>query len=213
MKNKLISTSFATLFLALFMTPVSSWALFEARLTYGSLASQQSVSDICQGSCTVPSNAPSIVPTFGLGADAIVSLPLFPIGFGLRYEDMKLSTSSSTVEADLKYTRTALLLNYRFIDTIIHFGPIASIGLSHSGNLNIKENGVTRVDATPGSVSSYSLGLELGAKPLVVVPIKVGAEAGYMMYDWGTVTNSVDGSQKDINLSGYYLKLFLGIDI
>lgn len=200
-------------FLTLLAVPLSSWALFEARLTYGSLASQQSITDICQGSCTAPSNAPSIVPTFGLGADAIISLPMIPIGFGVRYEDMKLSTSSSNIEADLKYTRTALLLNYRFIDTIIHFGPIASIGLSHSGNLNIKEGGTTRVDVSPGSVSSYSLGLELGAKPLVVIPLKVGAEAGYMMYDWGTMTNSVDGSQKDVNLSGYYLKVFLGIDI
>lgn len=199
-------------FLILIATPISSWALFEARLTYGSLASQQSITDICQGSCVAPSNAPSIVPTFGLGADAIISLPMIPIGFGLRYEDMKLSTSSSNIEADLKYTRTALLLNYRFIDTIIHFGPIASIGLSHSGNLNIKESGTTRVDVSPGSVSSYSLGLELGAKPLVVIPLKIGAEAGYMMYDWGTMTNSVDGTQKDVNLSGYYLKAFLGLD-
>lgn len=210
MKNHLIKFVF---FAALTSVPTSAWALFEARLTYGSLVSQQSLTDICQGSCTAPSDAPSIVPTFGLGADAIVNLPFVPVGIGIRYEDMKLSTSSANIEADLKYKRTALLINYRLIDTILHVGPIASIGISHSGSMNLKEGGTERINLSSGSVSSYSLGLEVGAKPLIVIPIKIGAEAGYMMYDWGKMTNSVDGTQKDINLSGYYLKVFLGLDI
>ena len=201
------------LFIGLMSLPLSSWALFEGRLSYGSLASGQSLSGICQGSCVAPSNAPAIVPTFGTGLDVIVSLPMIPIGFGIRTEDMKLIASASGVDAEVKYNRTALLLNYRLIDTIIHFGPIASIGLSHSGSMSIKENGTTRVDLAPGSLSSYSLGFELLAKPLIVIPITVGAEAGYMSFKWGQVTNSVDSTQKDVDLSGTYIKVFLGIDI
>ncbi|MGZ3727252.1 MAG: hypothetical protein ACXWQQ_15735 [Pseudobdellovibrio sp.] len=200
------------LFIALLTAPLSSWALFEARLSYGSLASQQSIENICQGSCTTPSNAPASVPTFGLGADIIVSPPIIPIGFGIRTEDMKLSASASGIDADLSYKRTALLLNYRLIDTIIHFGPIASIGLSHSGSMNVKEGGTTKVSLTPSSLSSYSLGLELTVKPLIVIPISVGAEAGYMSFKWGNVTNSVDSSVKNIDLSGTYMKVFLGLD-
>ena len=202
-----------TVFIALMSAPLSSWALFEARLTYGSLASNQDLSSICQGSCTTPSGAPGIVPTVGLGVDAIVALPMIPIGFGIRTEDMKLSASTSSIDAEVKFNRTAVLLNYRLIDTIVHFGPIASIGISHTGNMNLKEGGSTKVDLTPGSLSSYSLGLELGVKPLIVVPITVGAEAGYMSFKWGDVTNSIDSSVKDVDMSGYYLKVFLGLDI
>lgn len=201
------------IFVALTAAPLSSWALFEARVTYGSLASQQSLADICQGSCVAPSNAPAIVPTFGLGVDAIVELPFFPMGLGIRAEDMKLSASTSTIEGELNYKRTAILVNYRLIDTIVHFGPIASIGISHSGNMTIKEGGITRVDISPGSPTSYSLGLELGVKPLVVIPLKLGAEAGYMSFKWGNSTNSVDSSTKNVDLSGMYLKVFLGLDI
>lgn len=198
--------------LALLVAPTSAWALFEARLTYGSLASQQSLENICQGSCTTPSNAPAIVPTFGMGLDAIVTLPVIPFGFGLRTESMKLNASTSNIDADLHFDRTALLINYRLINTIVHFGPIASIGLGHSGGLNIKEGGTTKVDLSPGSVSSYSLGLELEVKPLIILPLVVGAEAGYMSFKWGEVTNNIDSSKKDIDLSGTYLKAFIGLD-
>jgi len=202
-----------TLFAVFIIAPASSWALFEARATYGSLLSKQDLAEICKGSCTAPTNAPGIVPTYGLGADAIVKLPLVPFGFGLRYEGQGLAVSSSGIDADIKFTRTALLVNYRLIDTIVHFGPIASYGLSHTGSMSIKENGTTKVDVSPSTMSSYSIGLELEVKPLIVVPLIVGAEAGYMGFKWNEVTNSLDSTKKNIDLSGTYLKVFLGLDI
>ena len=201
------------MFFTLLATPLSSWALFEARATYGLLTSKQDIKDVCQGSCTNSSNAPGVLPTVGLGLDALVKLPLFPIGFGARYENMGLKGSANGIEADLKYTRTALLLNYRLIDTIVHFGPIASYGLTHSGSMTVKENGATRVDFSATKMTSYSIGLELEVKPLVVIPLIVGAEAGYMGFKWDDVTNSVDNTTKSLDLSGYYMKVFLGIDI
>jgi hypothetical protein len=208
MKNYMSRLLFATMLAA----PLSSFALVEARLSYGSLASSQNMADICQGSCATPSDAPAIVPTFGAGLDVIVTLPLIPFGFGVRTESMKLSASNSAIEADIQYNRTALIVNYRLIDTIVHFGPIATVGMSHSGSMNIKEGGNTVVDVSPGSLSSYSLGLELLVKPLVVLPLTIGAEAGYMSFKWGDVTNSVDSTQKSIDLSGTYLKAFIGLD-
>lgn len=208
-KNKFLQAAFlSTLFL-----PVSSWALFEARASYGLLTSKQDISNICQGSCTVPSNAPSIVPTYGFGADAIVKLPLIPIGFGIRYENMGLSADSSTIAAKIDYTRTAVLVNYRLIDTIVHFGPIFSYGISHTGSMTLKESGSTKVDLSSSTATSYSAGLELEVKPLIVIPIIVGAEAGYMSYKWSDVKNSIDSTTKSVDLSGTYIKVFLGLDI
>jgi hypothetical protein len=200
------------LFVTMLLVPFSANALVEGRITYGSLASSQNLTDICNGSCTAPANAPAIVPTFGAGLDVIVTLPMIPFGFGVRTESMKLSTSNSGIDAEIKYNRTAVILNYRLIDTIVHFGPIATVGVAHSGSASIVENGTTKVDLSPGSISSYSLGLELEVKPLIVLPLIVGAEAGYESFKWGQVTNNVDGTQKDIDLSGTYLKAFIGLD-
>ena len=209
MKKQILST----LFLTTIFLPVSSWALFTARASYGLLTSKQDISQICQGSCTAPGNAPGILPTYGTGLDALVKLPLIPVGFGLRYEKHGLSTSASNIEASLNYTRTAILLNYRLIDTIIHFGPIVSYGISHTGGFQIKEGGTTKVDVSSDNMQSYSIGLELEVKPLIVVPIIVGAEVGYLSFNWGSTTNSIDNSKKDIDMSGTYMKVFLGLDI
>jgi hypothetical protein len=168
---------------------------------------------ICNGSCGSPSNAADATYVPGVGLDAIVKLPMIPIGFGLRYEGLKLSGDQGTSSTEINYTRTAVLINYRLIDTIVHFGPIASFGLSHTGNLTLKENGNTRVDLAPSTMSSYSLGLELEVKPLIVLPLVVGAELGYMGFKWDGVTNSIDNTKKDVDLSGTYFKVFLGLDI
>ncbi len=200
-------------FLALTAAPMSAMALFEVRASYGIQSTANSATDICGSSCTVASNAPSLKGMAGFGADAIITLPLFPIGFGLRYENMGIAASSNGFEADVKYTRTALLLNYRLIDTIVHFGPIASYGLSHSGSAVIKEAGLTRVDVSTTTMTTYSVGLELLVKPLIVIPLTIGAEAGYMGNKWGDVTNASDGSKKSVDLSGSYMKIFLGLDI
>lgn len=213
MKTQIRNRILQAAILTTLLLPASSWALFEARASYGLLTSGQSLTDVCSGSCSTPSNAPAIVPTVGFGVDAIVKLPLIPIGFGIRYENMGLTASTSSIDAKIDYTRTALLLNYRLIDTIVHFGPIASCGLSHTGTMSLKESGATKVDLSASTISSYSIGLELEVKPLIVIPIIVGAEAGYMNMKWKDVTNTIDSTTKNIDLSGTYIKVFLGIDI
>lgn len=208
MKNKLTSI----LFLAVLCLPFTSWALFEVRATVGATQAKPDVQAICSGSCTNPNSAADATYVPGIGVDAIVSLPLIPFGFGLRYEGIQLKGDSANTTTEIKYSRTAVLVNYRLIDTIVHFGPIASYGISHSGNLSISEGGVKKVDVSPSSVSSYSIGLELEVKPLIVLPLIVGAEAGYMGHKWNGVSNTIDNTKKDVDLSGTYLKVFLGLD-
>lgn len=209
MKTTLTSITF----LIALSLPLSSWALFEVRGTLGATQAKPDLQAICNGSCTDPSSVADATYVPGVGVDAIIKLPLIPFGFGLRYEGIKLKGDSASTSTEIKYSRTAVLVNYRLIDTIVHFGPIASYGLSHTGSLSISEGGTTKVDLSPTSVSSYSIGLELEVKPLIVVPLIVGAEAGYMGHKWNGVNNPIDSTKKDVDLSGTYIKVFLGLDI
>lgn len=200
------------LLLLVLLFPMSTWALFTARATYTGVVSKDALKDVCAGT-TCEGVAPDMVPLYGLGADVIVKLPLIPIGFGLRTEKLGLDVSKNGVEGEAKLSRTAALINYRFIDTIIHFGLIGSYGLDHSAGIRVAQNGSNVVDYTGGSLKSYSLGLELEVKPLIIIPLIVGAETGVMNTKWSGATDSVGNASKDIDLSGTYIKFFLGIDI
>lgn len=183
-------------------------ALFEARLTYGLLASSPDLSPIFPGQ----SSTPAVAPTYGLGADVLISPPLFPIGFGVRYENMGVDATSNGLEFKANYTRTALLVNYRLIDTLLFLGPIFSYGLSHSGEIKALVNSTETANFSSTKISSYSAGIEAGVK---LIGFHVGAEAGYEDFRWkeshdktGNIT-----TDQDINLSGTYFKVLLGFGI
>jgi hypothetical protein len=189
------------------MISLPAHALFEARLTYGLLASQPDMSALFLGQASPP----AVAPTYGLGADVIVSPPLFPIGFGLRYENMGVSASSSGLEFKANYTRTAVVLNYRIIDTLLFVGPIFSYGLSHSGNIKALVNGTETANFSSNKISSYSIGLEAGAK---LLGFHLGAEAGYQDFRWKEAHDSTATlADQDLNMSGSYMKVLLGIGI
>lgn len=204
------------LLLAIFLfIPQFSWAIVTLRGSYGGLISEKlKFNELCQGSCTNPQNAPSTaIPSIGFGADAIIKPPLFPFGFGVRYEKLGLKADSNGIVGESDLTRTAAIINYRFIDTIIHFGLIGTYGINHSGSITVRENNNLVMDLQPGKIESASLGLELEVKPLIVVPLIVGAEAGYQHYKWNQTVNSVNSTTQDLDLSGPYVKVFLGFDI
>lgn len=209
MKKSLLK-SLATVLI--FLLPLSSQALFEARLTYGAVTSKDAISEACKsGICG--SSIPGMVPLGGMGADAIFSPPLTDFGFGLRYEKLDLSATSGGLEGNLNMTRTAAVVNYRLFNTIVHLGPIFTYGLSHSGSMSMKLNGGGIMDYSGSKATSYSLGFEVGVKPLIVIPLKVGAEAGYQSTKFEGMSDSLGGANKDVDLSGTYLKVFLGLDI
>lgn len=185
----------------------SAHALVEARLSYGLMNSAQGLSSIYTTSSTVP----AINPNYGLGADLLVKIPLVPVGFGVRYEKMGLSASSGGLEYATDMTRTSLVLNYRLIDTLLYVGPIFTYGLSHSGNITVKNGGSKVVDYSSSSMSSYSIGLEAGVNLLTFI---IGAEVGTETFPWKGATDSVGtmGAQ-DLQMGGSYAKIMFGFGI
>ena len=209
MKKHLVSIFTFTILL-----PLSSFALFEGRLTYGpSMTSGNPISDICSGNASCTGTIPHQLPLPFMGADVLVKIPLIPFGFGMRYEKLSATGSSSNMDASANFNRTAFILNYRLIDTIVHIGPIMTYGLSHNGNMKISQTGNQILDYTSNSGESYSLGLEVGIKPLIIIPLKIGAEAGISQFKFKNAIDALGGPSKDIDLSGNYFKVFLGLDL
>lgn len=198
-------------FLAIVSVLLSSQAhaLFEARVSYGLLATNADLSPLCP---TCSADAPSIVPTYGLGADAILTLPIPLIpGVGLRYENMGLTAGAGGVDFKADYTRTALILNWRPIDSFLYLGPILTYGISHSTKLTATDGGTKKADFSADSVSSYSVGLEAGLK---LIGFSVGAEVGYLDFRWNDAEDSTGNAPtQDINMSGTYAKIILGFSI
>lgn len=186
-----------------------AYALIDARLSYGVLASATDLGALCP---TCSTSAPAIVPTYGLGADVIVTLPLPLIpGVGIRYENMGLTASNSGLDFKAEYTRTALMLTWRPLNNFIYLGPTFTYGLSHSTSIKATEGGVEKANFSSSSVSSYSAGLEAGVN---LFGFTAGAEAGYIDMRWKDATDSTGNAPaQDINMSGTYAKILLGISI
>ena len=200
MSNKL---KVAALFLCLFTTQ-TSFAFLEIRGTYGQLSGGPDLKDLYSGTVT---NLPTVSPSTSYGGDAIITLPFLP-GIGIRYEKLRMKTSNENLEAIADYTRTAVLVNARIIDTILFLGPIASYGTSHSGTLTIKDT--KEREWSSDTVSSFQVGIEAGIK---LVGIVIGVEAGHQGYKWKDAKekNDLETKRKDIDMSGTYVKGLLGI--
>lgn len=206
-----MKNTFKMIALLILLTPLASHALVEARLTYGGLGSKDFATEACGALCT-PGSVPAVVPFMGTGADVIIKLPFIPFGFGVRYQKLGIGATTSNAELTAEIDQISGIINYRIIDTILHVGPIATVGVSTKTQAKVIESGITRADYSATSAESASLGLEIGVKPLIVIPISVGAEAGYQHLKIKNATNSVDSSTSDLDLSGGYLKVFLGLD-
>lgn len=182
-------------------------ALIEAKLTYGMLGSNPDLTQVYNSGSTIP----SVTPTYGIGGDLVIGLPMVPIGFGLRYESMGLKVGSGGLDFNIDSSRTALLLNYRLIDTILHIGPVFTYGLSHSTHLKATENGVTRSDFSSDSPTSWTIGAEVGVQLLSFI---VGAELGYEDFRWKNAHDKTGNfTDRDINMSGTYAKVMIGLGI
>lgn len=191
----------------LFIT-CTSQALVELKAGYGILASSGSLNSFYSGS---DSDIPSAVPTAGLTLDGVIKIPFVGIGAGIRNESMKIDYDSSILGVSSTMNRTALILNYRLLDTIVYLGPIMTYGLNHSNSIKLKSGGSTQYSISSSKVSSYSLGLEVGA---TLLGILVGAEAGTHSMKYNDAKDSLHPSQiHDMDMSGPYAKLFIGFGI
>jgi len=215
MKTKL----FLIAFLSCMISPAH--ALVDIRAGYGmSMGSPTQLNNDLDHSI---SGATGIKALSGLNADVVVNLPLVPIGFGLRYESLSSSISttipgtSASFNTKLQNDRIALLLNYRIIDTLVYVGPIATYGLVNTSKLTFDCGSctpATHLNGKAASASSYSLGVEGGAK---LLQFRVGGELGYSSYigkdytDGSNVYQDYTGSNVKVDLTGVYAKILVGI--
>lgn len=139
------------------------------------------------------------LPAFGL--DVLVDLPLVPFGFGVRHEQLGGSISPTGYEVTLQAQRQSLLINKRLLDFIGYLGVIGSLGINHSNEYVLKVGSSTLRDEKPSTNFSYSIGVEAGAN---LLGFQMGAEAGYMSY-------VMKGKSEEVDLSGLYAKLMVGI--
>lgn len=197
--------SFFTAWLSSFS--LSAHALIEARVSYGLGDKSIAVQELCSN-CT---SQASVNKNFsGLGADGLIKLPVpYLPAFGVRYESLGTQKSSEELDLNLSYSRTALLIQWRPIDSTFYFGPTLSYGLSHSFNAKAREQEIEKANMNSKSAESYSAGIEGGFK---VIDFLIGAEVGYNELQWNKAKDA-SGNLQDINLSGAYGKLILGFSI
>lgn len=188
-----------------------SWAIFELRVTYNSLANRPDFADL-----TELSSPPEPVSSTGLGADAILTLPLPLIpGIGVRYENLGYTSKKGENEVKGNFSRTAALVNWRLLNNVIFLGPIFTYGTSHSNKTKVTKGSVETEWVSP-SVSSFQAGLEGGFN---IINMTVGAEVGYHVLKFKDARAQPDNLsdeltiKKTIDMSGTYFKLMLGFAI
>lgn len=148
-------------------------------------------------------NLPAVSSLKGFGADVIVSPPFIPLAVGLRYETLSQEESNSYGLVKIDYNRVALLGGLRLIDTLIFLGPIASMGVTHGGNVKVQiPKGNTVYNEKNDVNLSYSVGVEGGVKLLGLL---VGAEVGYL-----ALKIKGSGTTQDAKLDGVYTKALIG---
>jgi hypothetical protein len=206
MQCSIKTISLITLSILLFQAPKAS-AIFELKVGYGTLASKPDLLGFYGGAATMP----SAIPTVGMTMDAIVTIPLVGIGGGIRTEDMKISYDSDVLGISNSFKRTSIILNYRLLNTLVYLGPIVTLGVNHSNELKLTSGGTDLSKVKSSKVSSYSAGLEVGAS---VIGLMAGAELGYMSMKYKDATDELDAAKvHDIDMSGSYVKLFVGFGI
>ncbi len=200
LKNLVVLVS---LFLAL-----PAWSIVEVKMTFTNVNNESPKDKVYAGLGTPP----PVEAMSGLGGDLIFTLPIAGLGFGMRYENLGFKYGEGIV-FDGAATRTAAILGWRWVDTLIYFGPIFSYGVTHSGGqIKVTEGTTIISDLTADKQNSYSAGLELGGKFL---GFRVGAEAGYLNYEWKNLTGTT-GSIKSVgklDMGGTYVKLAIGFGI
>ncbi len=140
-------------------------------------------------------------------ADIFINFPVLPLGVGVRHEWLNNKESSGGEDWKIKANNLAVLVDWRFIDTIVYVGPIVSVGYPWA---DVDFNGsADRVsDQIQSDQLSYSGGAELGVKFGGFI---IGTEAGYQSLKFKNVKSQNGNVNSKLDLSGFYGKVMLGI--
>ncbi len=140
------------------------------------------------------------------GLELQYRIPVLGLGLGARYDwqgvKVNAANSNSSNEIDIGVSRVSAVASFHLIDTGFYFGPIATLGISHSPNIRHKYSGI-EPKYVKGEGKSASLGADLGFK---IGPIGIGGEAGFQSY-LVTDLETAEGTKAnyDLNLGGFYL--------
>ena len=182
--------------LMILMMAFSADALFEIRGGYGINTPADDSAELQGG------GALGLSTMTGFHGDVIVSPPMIPFGFGLRYESMGLDIESAGQEFETDLTRMSVIVNYRLIDTLVFVGLIGTIGFSNEVSVSVPGFADTEYDAD----LTYSVGGEAGVSLGLIF---VGAELGYSIADYEA--KSATSDPQEVDFSGIYGKAFVGI--
>lgn len=150
-------------------------------------------------------NGSTLKTVSGLNFDAIVELPMIPVGLGLRYEDMSFDVTQGLADLDSSLTRTSLLINYRIIDLFAYFGLIGTIGFVNEAEIDLSavSAGIAKYDSSLTTTIGVEGGVSLGL-------LMIGAELGYAM---GTYSDANSNGNPDLDMDGVYLKALVGVSL
>ncbi|MCB0378745.1 MAG: hypothetical protein KDD33_09655 [Bdellovibrionales bacterium] len=179
--------------LAPLLLSLPAHALVELRAGYG--INTPSDKDVSPGT--------TLETSYGFNLDAIVEIPLVPVGLGLRYENMgfDVKASGTTLQADM--TRLSAIVNYRIIDLFLYLGPIATLGLSN--DVKYTSGGT---EFTYKSDLTYSVGVEGGVSLGLIM---LGAEVGYFGGTFEPKSPASIVGTPDADTSGIYAKAIVGV--
>lgn len=203
MKSLRFLIALSTLFL---LQPAQ--ALINARVG-GGLVSTSNTDDMKALAAT---GMPKLDSQVGLMADAFVDPPGIPIGLGLRYEKMMSEKTVGGDKAKIDFTRTSLLINKRFIETVLNIGAVATVGLANKLDYTTTTSG-TEIKYTAETGFTASIGAEAG---VTLGFFYLGAELGYLHAPLGDIKPpagvTVTPTPK-ADMSGTYAYVLLGIDL
>lgn len=155
---------------------------------------------------------PKIDQAQSISIDIMANVPLMPVGLGLRHEMIKRSDTVGALSSEVDWKRTSILINKRFIDTVMYLGPIATIAITNDFKYKSGNSGTTTEYKTDSQLNG-TIGLEAGLKLLL---LRAGVEAGYMYAPMGNLKTaagtdvSSGGTNVNVDMSGTYVRATVG---
>ena len=157
--------------------------------------------------------APAITQLQAFSVDVMGHVPLMPVGLGVRYEGLKRSEGSGTNGSEIDWKRTSILVNKRFIDTLVYLGPIITVSVASDFKYRSTIAGVA-MDYKTDSQLTATAGVEAGLKLLI---FRLGAEVGYLYAPMGELKTAAgtpvldsSGQKLKFDMSGTYVRILAG---
>jgi hypothetical protein len=146
---------------------------------------------------------------YGLEADLRFMMPVIGLNFGARYTNLGLTLASGGQTITIANSAVSGVVGYRFIDTLILFGPVFSYALTNSGTFSYSGSGVS-ASSTAGTVTQNTAGIEIGLK----TPIVLAGEFGYGNLQMSNFSNTstLNLTGTSVSMSGPYAQVHVGFN-